>query len=298
VRCRYTLALLAAAACQRADDHRDEPRDPSGPLRLVVNGHGVAARSVLAAKRGGETVYLILSSAADRSCDQLFDDRGVALAPDEVLVSLDVAQPAFERDHPRWQIARASWPGGVSGAVDAHGESLDSTVRIPDDIATRGGKLAVRYTGSFSVGAASPNASIAIDGTTDVKPCGDRRPASTPPQLVSTIGARRFPLRGAVVTSDDSGWRLTLASLPLACPNHDVWDGPGDLGIDITTRGSDRSVHIFGDAVPVQQQISRDGISIQPDAAIDGDGPLGIAIDVGLPEIAIRGRVTAKRCPK
>jgi hypothetical protein len=241
-------------------------------------------------------VYLAASTLPDRTCDQLFGERGVSLAPDEVLVSLDIAQPAFEA-HSRWRIARASWPGGVSGTLDPHGESLESTVRMPDDIATHGGELAVHYAGAFSVGAASPNASIAIDGTTPVKPCGDRRPAPTPAQLDARIGTRRFPLRGAVVTSDDSGWRLTLASLPIGCPSHDVWDPPGDLGVDITTRGGERSIHVFGDLVPVQQQFGGDGVSLQPDAALDGSGPLGIAIDVATAELAIRGRVTATRCP-
>lgn len=55
------MALLAAVACQRADDLVDEPRDPPS-LRVVLDGHPITVRTVLAARRGGETVYLTLSS--------------------------------------------------------------------------------------------------------------------------------------------------------------------------------------------------------------------------------------------
>jgi hypothetical protein len=302
----YSLAVVAIVACQRADDLRDEPRDRV-PWRIVVDGHPIPVRTALAARRGGETVYLTLSSAPDRTCDQLFHDAGISLVSGEVVVSLELAQPAFEPDsasrtvpvaHPRWHLARVSWPGGVSRDIDARGKPLNSTVRMPDDLATRGGELAMRYTSMVVANPSSPNASIAIEGATEVKPCGDRRPLSEPPRVVATIGPRQFPLRGAVVTSDDSGWRLTLASLPIGCPNHDVWESAGDLGIDIITRGGERSLHVFGDAVPVQQHIARERIAAEPEGPVDGSGSLAIALDVSTPEIAIRGRVTATRCPR
>jgi hypothetical protein len=315
---RYLLLTLAVAACTRAEGHRKESSKrsgtesnvPTGPLHLVVNGNVIAPRSVLATTRGGETVYLVLSSAADRTCDQLFAKDGVALASDEVLVWLDVLRPAIDgssatsSSSPAWQIGRASWPGGISGAFDRDDGSRTSSVEIPDDIATRGGQLAVHYAGSFSVQTASPNASLALDGVIAVKPCGDRPSATGPTQLDAQIGKRRFPIRGATVTTDATGWALHLTSLPIPCPHNHFSDRSGDLGIEVATRGNDdHSVHLFGDAVPVQQQWSGPGsygpaVKLELDGPLDGSGLLGIAVDVTTPLLAIHGRVTARRCGK
>jgi hypothetical protein len=306
---RLLVLLALAAACERKGSE-SAPSSGSAPAPagspFDVNGNAMAPKTVLAATRGGETVYFAISNVAKRTCDALLSTTGVSLESGEILVELELSRPLFG-DAPGWTVTRASWPGGVSGTADfpSPGKPRRPTiVQTSDELARKGGTLRVRYDGEFQVGTASPRAWLAIDTTLAVTPCGDLAGVLPPKQPVDVrIDKRPFPIRGAFVAkADEGGLRLQLTSLPpRACERHSVTGATGDVYVSIESRSGRPFVHISGDLVPVQQNFSLrddDGMKLVPDGAIDGTGPLRVAIDVeraDLP-ITIHGHVDAFRC--
>jgi hypothetical protein len=298
------LVLAIAGACGRRSSESAPASGSASPLAggsaLDVNGNAMTAKTVLAATRGGETVYLAISNIANRTCDALLSTNGVTLKPDEIFVELDLARPLF-RATSGWTVTHASWPGG---AASSDRSRKPTVVETNDELARKGGALRVRYDGEFQVGTASPRAWLAIDATLEVTPCGDRAGTLPPVQPVDVrIDKRTFPIRGTFVSGDDREWALALTSLPpLKCARDSVTGATGDVGVRIESRAGRSSVHVYGDLAPVQQSSIRDDDSVKlvPDGAIEGTGPLRFAVDVERsdPPVSIHGHVDAIRCAK
>lgn len=310
------LLVLVAPGCDRL--RRKKPRaEPTPPiaashLRVDVNGNVLAPKLAVAATRGGETVYLTIGTR-DRTCEDLYDKNGIGLAEDEVLVQLEIARPLFDEDDRRrpipgagaWRVTRASWPGGQSGARRGFGPDapLAGAIEADPAIATKGGRMRLRYDGEFHVGAASPRATLALDGVIDVRACGDRpRAALGPPMPIEVrAGARRLPIRGALVVQSNDGPRLYASSLARPCPKHDAFDVGGDLEIDLRLGAQAGSaVHVAGDLLATQLVTQPSPYVVTPHGPLTGAGPVEVSIDGDgssyLP-LSIHGRVSAERCP-
>jgi hypothetical protein len=310
------VVVLGLLGCKREEPAAPPPKEtpPARPGKPLVdaNGNIVAPRTVLAATRGGEAVLVAISSAERRACADLFGESGISLQQDEVLVQLQLARPLFDRaaaaraaGRPRWSVVSASWPGGISSGGDAMDPVAKprTAVEMPDDLATRGGTLRLRFDGLFQVGTASPRATLALDGTFDVLPCGDRAVGALPDAQPIQVRAegRAFAIRGARVTPTDRGPRVELSTRPRQCPTDRLGDPPGDLEISLTVEG-DRSSHVVvhGDLVGTSLNESPGGYRVIPEGGWEGTGRVRVALDgdgSDYAPLAIHGHVLAERCP-
>lgn len=267
-------------------------------------GHAIAYT------RGGEAVVLGLGTMP-LPCE---NRRGMQARPDEQTILFELTRQLFDSigqyrvtlaTSPRWRLTGLSlvnYPASLNPSVAT--EDPDAVIEMPDNLATRGGRIKIRYRGERMLHKSSDESKLdlplVVEGEVDVRGCGDLPEVELGTSTLSvTIGNRTFPIRSALARRDENRDDIVLSTLPRSCAISDRW--PGDLSV--TFRETDPT-YTHPKSIAIGGTLARSGPSY-PDrskrtpARIPAKGPFELAIDMdATPDapIAIHGKITAERC--
>jgi len=312
---RYlVLGGLLLAACE-PDAVSQPAAPPSGAaeaaasaslvrgLKLTANGKAIGLKTVMAAKRGGSAIELMLSTRA-LTCGMI-STPFAAIGLEEERWWLSAAEQLQPDGSRSWAVSRVRrWSGG--SAQDVPGALI---MRSTDT--TEGKTVSGHIDVSFKF--AKIDGVTAIVGELDATGCGtfsDAPPAARPQVVEVTVAKERFAIQGATFHPGDGSSELRLSTLPTSCSDPSPDDR--DFGVRIVYEGEHaeprRVIAVFLEGTEVLQSHSGFAATKAPFVVTPASSKrakedvvrmsLSGLGKVGAYEVKLDGEVVALSCPR